>query len=294
MADVRLVEPGDRLAGPGLRRRRRPSTPRGGTRAGPARRSRCARRRTRDGRMPDPRTRPGMPDLYGYAQLLAEEKRRGPGRDVMSILLAQIDDDGGRVSDAEFENMFWLFAVAGNETLRNGLPGGLIALLDPPGGAGRAARRPALLPRRGGGDAALVDAGHGVPPDGDRATSTSPARPIRAGRQGGRLLHLGQPRRGGVPRPRPLRRPPPPQPAPRLRARTALLPRRAPGPGADAGAVRANCSRRTAWLELAGDPACCGPTSSAASSGCRCAGPPREARRADLVIRATCAVRLHR
>jgi cytochrome P450 len=31
---------------------------------------------------------------------------------------------------AEFENMFWLFAVAGNETLRNGLPGGCIALLE--------------------------------------------------------------------------------------------------------------------------------------------------------------------
>ena len=27
--------------------------------------------------------------------------------------------------------MFWLFAVAGNETLRNGIPGGLIALTAP-------------------------------------------------------------------------------------------------------------------------------------------------------------------
>ena len=41
----------------------------------------------RDGRMPDPRTREGMPDLYAYAHLLAEEKRRRPGDDVMSILL---------------------------------------------------------------------------------------------------------------------------------------------------------------------------------------------------------------
>ena len=32
----------------------------------------------------------------------------------MSILLAQSDEDGGQVSEAEFENMFWLFAVAGN------------------------------------------------------------------------------------------------------------------------------------------------------------------------------------
>ena len=48
-----------------------------------------------EGRMPDPRTRAGMPDLYGYARLLAEEKRRSPGTDVMSILLAQVDEDGG-------------------------------------------------------------------------------------------------------------------------------------------------------------------------------------------------------
>jgi cytochrome P450 len=51
---------------------------------------------------------------------------------VMSILLAQLDDEGGQISVEEFENMFWLFAVAGNETLRNGLPGGLIALLTHP------------------------------------------------------------------------------------------------------------------------------------------------------------------
>jgi len=82
------------------------------------------------GRMPDPRTREGMPDLYAYAHLLAREKRRRPGDDVMSILLAQSDENGGQVSVAEFENMFWLFAVAGNETLRNGLPGACIALLE--------------------------------------------------------------------------------------------------------------------------------------------------------------------
>jgi cytochrome P450 len=99
-----------------------------------------------DGRMPDPRTRDGMPDLYAYAHLLAEEKRRQPGDDVMSILLAQADDDGGKVSVAEFENMFWLFAVAGNETLRNGLPGACIALLDHPDAQDDLRADPALIP----------------------------------------------------------------------------------------------------------------------------------------------------
>ncbi len=99
-----------------------------------------------DGAMPDPRTREGMADLYAYAHLLAEEKRRRPGDDVMSILLAEIDDDGGRLSVEEFENMFWLFAVAGNETLRNGLPGAAIGLLDHPEIQDELRREPALLP----------------------------------------------------------------------------------------------------------------------------------------------------
>ncbi len=99
-----------------------------------------------DGRMPDPRTREGMPDLYAYAHLLADAKRRRPGEDVMSILLAQVDDDGGRVSVEEFENMFWLFAVAGNETIRNGLPGGCIALLQHPEAQDALRADPSLMP----------------------------------------------------------------------------------------------------------------------------------------------------
>ncbi len=99
-----------------------------------------------DGSMPDPRTRDGIPDLYAYAHLLAHEKRRRPGNDLMSILLAQVDDDGGQVSVEEFENMFWLFAVAGNETLRNGLPGACIALLEHPSVQDELRADPSLLP----------------------------------------------------------------------------------------------------------------------------------------------------
>jgi cytochrome P450 len=98
------------------------------------------------GRMPDPRTREGMPDLYAYAHLLADAKRRRPGDDVMSILLAQVDDDGGQVSVEEFENMFWLFAVAGNETIRNGLPGACIALLAHPEAQDALRADPGLMP----------------------------------------------------------------------------------------------------------------------------------------------------
>jgi cytochrome P450 len=64
----------------------------------------------------------------------------------MSILLAQSDEDGGQVSAAEFENMFWLFAVAGNETLRNGLPGACIALIEHPDAQRELRADPALMP----------------------------------------------------------------------------------------------------------------------------------------------------
>jgi len=86
----------------------------------------------KNGIMPDPRGRNGLPDLSAYARLLAQEKRQNPGDDVMSLLLAQVDDEDGSVSVEEFERLFWLFAVAGNETLRNGIPGGMICLLEHP------------------------------------------------------------------------------------------------------------------------------------------------------------------
>jgi cytochrome P450 len=98
------------------------------------------------GRMPDPRSREGMLDLYAYAHLLGEQKRHHPGTDVMSILMSQRDEAGGQVSVEEFENMFWLFAVAGNETLRNGLPGGMVALLDHPDAQRELRADPSLVP----------------------------------------------------------------------------------------------------------------------------------------------------
>ncbi len=47
----------------------------------------------------------------------------------MSALMAHVDDESKRVSIAEFENVSRLFAVTGNETPRNGVPVGTIALM---------------------------------------------------------------------------------------------------------------------------------------------------------------------
>ena len=98
-----------------------------------------------DGRMPDPRSREGLADMYFYAGELAQYRRQHPGDDVVSILLATGDEQGA-ITTEEFETMFFLFAVAGNETLRNGIPGGMLALLEHPRQMEKLIERQELLP----------------------------------------------------------------------------------------------------------------------------------------------------
>ncbi|MFJ2201697.1 cytochrome P450 [Streptomyces violaceusniger] len=91
-------------------------------RAALARRPAPAARRP-DGRPMNPRSREALADMFAYAHALAERPRPGS-------VMARMREGG--LSRDEFENMFFLFAVAGNETLRNGIPGGLLTLLDHP------------------------------------------------------------------------------------------------------------------------------------------------------------------
>jgi cytochrome P450 len=83
------------------------------------------------GTMPDPRTRAGLADMYAYAHSLAEYRRKQPGDDVVSLLLGA-DFEGSTLSNDEFETLFFLFAVAGNETLRNAIPGAVLTLIEHP------------------------------------------------------------------------------------------------------------------------------------------------------------------
>jgi cytochrome P450 len=99
-----------------------------------------------DGNRPDPRTRAGLADLYVYADALAEHRRAQPGDDIVSLLL-QASYEGTHLSNEEFETLFFLFAVAGNETLRNGIPGGVLTLLEHPDQHRLLVDRPDLLPR---------------------------------------------------------------------------------------------------------------------------------------------------
>ncbi|WP_067475328.1 cytochrome P450 [Actinomadura hibisca] len=93
-----------------------------------------------DGRPMNPRSRAALRDMFAYAHALAAEKKAAPGEDIMSRMLA------GGLTTTEFENQFFLFAVAGNETLRNGIPGGLLTLLEHPAELARLQADPTLLP----------------------------------------------------------------------------------------------------------------------------------------------------
>ncbi|MFF4379990.1 cytochrome P450 [Kitasatospora sp. NPDC001547] len=91
---------------------------------------------TPDGRPVDPRSRAALADMFAYAHALAEQPPPGS-------IVARMREAGLGV--AEFETMFFLFAVAGNETLRNGLPGGLYSLLTHPDQYRLLCRRPDLV-----------------------------------------------------------------------------------------------------------------------------------------------------
>ncbi|QUQ67497.1 cytochrome P450 [Kutzneria sp. CA-103260] len=72
-----------------------------------------------------------LTDMMEYARSLAEYRRRNPGDDLLSALV-HTEVEGRRLTDAEFENFFFLLAVAGNDTTRSALPGALIAFMDHP------------------------------------------------------------------------------------------------------------------------------------------------------------------
>ena len=70
-------------------------------------------------------------ELFAYAQELAAHKRQHPGDDIASALL-EAEVDGDRLSDMDFNVFFMLLSVAGNETTRNAISHGMLALLEHP------------------------------------------------------------------------------------------------------------------------------------------------------------------
>jgi len=66
-------------------------------------------------------------DIGAYATALAESRRSQPREDLTTALVAA-EVDGERLSSAEIASFFILLAVAGNETTRNAISHGVLAL----------------------------------------------------------------------------------------------------------------------------------------------------------------------
>ncbi|CAB4951725.1 unannotated protein [freshwater metagenome] len=70
-------------------------------------------------------------ELYMYAQSLADSRRERPLDDIVTALITA-DLDGEKLSDIEFNVFVLLLSVAGNETTRNLISGGMHALMEHP------------------------------------------------------------------------------------------------------------------------------------------------------------------
>jgi cholest-4-en-3-one 26-monooxygenase len=69
-------------------------------------------------------------ELYMYFNGLAAERAASPREDIISALISE--HDGDKLSEHEFDLFMLLLAVAGNETTRNGISHGLLALIEHP------------------------------------------------------------------------------------------------------------------------------------------------------------------
>jgi cholest-4-en-3-one 26-monooxygenase len=70
-------------------------------------------------------------EVLGYSMAMAEERRTCPRDDIVTKLISA-EIDGNHLSDDEFGFFVLMLAVAGNETTRNAIAHGMLALLDHP------------------------------------------------------------------------------------------------------------------------------------------------------------------
>jgi cytochrome P450 len=91
------------------------------------------------GKPVNPRSPAALKDMFEYARQLADHKRAHPGDDLMSALVeASLDGP-------ELEMFFFLVVIAGNDTVRSALPGGVLALVEHPAEYRRLRASPSLL-----------------------------------------------------------------------------------------------------------------------------------------------------
>jgi cholest-4-en-3-one 26-monooxygenase len=84
-------------------------------------------------------------EMWMYANSLAEGRKGKDGEDLVTVLI-NAEIEGERLSEMEFDAFFLLLSVAGNETTRNLISGGMLALFEHPEQRARIAADPSLIP----------------------------------------------------------------------------------------------------------------------------------------------------
>jgi cytochrome P450 len=87
---------------------------------------------------------PASLELFEYAHRIADERRGAPTDDLVSKLV-NAEIDGERLTEREFDTMFLLLVVAGNETTRQAIAHGMLALAENRGEWRRLADDPELV-----------------------------------------------------------------------------------------------------------------------------------------------------
>jgi linalool 8-monooxygenase len=92
------------------------------------------------------RARQGLKDMAAYALRLWRERLRRPGDDLISMLV-RTEVNGEAMTVPRYFATFGMFLLAGNETVRNSITGGVLALAQHPEQRRKLLEDPALIPQ---------------------------------------------------------------------------------------------------------------------------------------------------
>jgi len=85
-------------------------------------------------------------ELFGYGQQLIEERRKNPRNDLMTAIANAEPEDGVAIPDHLLNGFFLLMVIAGNETTRNSISGGMLALCENPAEKQKLTEDPSRIP----------------------------------------------------------------------------------------------------------------------------------------------------
>jgi cytochrome P450 len=88
---------------------------------------------------------PAALEVFAYGRALARERRGRDGKDLVSLLVNRIPEDGVPMSATDYDNYFLLLVVAGNETTRHAITHTMLALIENPGQLRILQEQPELL-----------------------------------------------------------------------------------------------------------------------------------------------------